>query len=326
MIASHLPTLLGAVGPSAPDAGNGEFIKFWFLAIFMILCAIGVARFQRAAYAAICMVGVMIGFAIAYLLNGAQFMGIVQVVVYTGAVMMLFLFVLMLIGIGATDYYRSTSKGARVSAYVLSLLLVVFLGTAAWRQLGTAPFGPADWEYTTMENVSKALFTNHLFTVELSAILLITAALGALLLTHADRLIPVRSQRQVAESKMAAYAAANRHPGQLPPPGVYAESNAFDVPAISGETHEPIEESVPRVLRVRGINRSVGEISPTLAKRLWQTRMGNPAAGIHGPQTSAQVTRSGAWGMPGSSAPSELKQPGASKALSVATETEEKDA
>ncbi|OKL48740.1 NADH-quinone oxidoreductase subunit J [Boudabousia marimammalium] len=286
----------------------GEFIKFSLVAVFMIACAIGVARFSRAAYAAICMIGVMVGFAMLYLLNGAEFMGVVQIVVYTGAIMMLFLFVLMLIGIGATDNYKNGSRGGRVSAYLLSALIVLGLGGAVYVNVSFTQFGPVDESYRSMENLGATLFNQHLFTIEISAILLITAALGAIVLTHPDKLLPSRTQRDVAEAKMAAYAASQRHPGQLPAPGVYAESNAFDVPALSGETHQPIPESVPRVLRVRGINRTVGEVSPVVAQRLLASRVGNPAEGLHGPEASRSVGRSGAWGMPGPQAPQGLKQ------------------
>ena len=93
--------------------------------------------------------------------------------------------------------------------------------------------------------------------MELAGILLITAAIGAMLLTHSDQLGPVLTQRTTAEAKMRAFKASGRRIGQLPAPGVYAHSNAVDVPALSGETHEPVEDSVPRVLRVRGLDRVV---------------------------------------------------------------------
>ncbi|MBV7363417.1 NADH-quinone oxidoreductase subunit J [Actinomycetaceae bacterium TAE3-ERU4] len=322
--------LLAAADLGINSASPGEFIKFSILAVFMILCAIGVARFKRAAYAAICMIGVMIGFALAYLLNGAEFMGIVQVVVYTGAVMMLFLFVLMLIGIGASDNYRSGSSASRVASYLFALALVALLGTSVWFQFGARQFAPPqNPAYNSLESLGMTLFQGHAFTVLLSAILLITAALGALLLTHSDRLTPKRSQRQVAEAKMVSYAVNSRHPGQLPPPGVYAESNAFDVPAISGQTHAPIEESVPRVLRAKGINRSVGEVSPWVAAHLLQTRKGDPALGLHGGEATRSVGQSGSWGMPGVGAPHGLNQPGAAEVKpldsDVTEESEDKE-
>ena len=300
---------------SLPDIGvdwsaPGEFIKFSILAVVMIACAIGVARFSRAAYAAICMIGVMVGFALMYLLNGAEFMGVVQIVVYTGAIMMLFLFVLMLVGIGSTDNYRSGPRAQRVSAYLLSALIVLGLGGAVWMNMNFVAFRDERFgdEYRSMATLGETLFNGHIFTIEIAAILLITAALGALMLTHSDRLLPKRTQRDVAEAKLAAYASTQRHPGQLPPPGVYAESNAYDVPALSGETMQPVHESVPRVLRVRGINRTVGEVSPVVAQRLLASRTGDPATGLYGREASQSVARSGAWGMPGQPVSEGLRQ------------------
>ena len=65
-------------------ASTGEAILFGCVAVFMIACALGVLFFKKAVYCAICMVGVMLGLAILYLMHGAAFLGTVQVVVYTG--------------------------------------------------------------------------------------------------------------------------------------------------------------------------------------------------------------------------------------------------
>ena len=86
-------------------ASTGEAILFGCVAVFMIACALGVLFFKKAVHCAICMVGVMLGLAVLYLMHGAAFLGTVQVVVYTGAIMVLFLFVIMMIGLGASDNY-----------------------------------------------------------------------------------------------------------------------------------------------------------------------------------------------------------------------------
>ena len=94
------------------------------------------------------------------------------------------------------------------------------------------------------------------------------------------------------------------------PPGVYAETNALDVPAISGETQRPVSESVPRVVRVRGEERSLGEASPWTARALAAEISGDVS--LHGAKTSTLVARSGAAGMPGPGAPemtAELEKP-----------------
>ena len=105
-------------------ASTGEAILFGCVAVFMIACALGVLFFKKAVHCAICMVGVMLGLAILYLMHGAAFLGTVQVVVYTGAIMVLFLFVIMMIGLGASDNYaqQSSLRCSSLWAWQLSLL------------------------------------------------------------------------------------------------------------------------------------------------------------------------------------------------------------
>ena len=118
---------------------------------------------------------------------------------------------------------------------------------------------------------------------------------------------------------MRAFAEKGSRIGQLPAPGVYAQSNAADVPAVSGETLGPVEESVPRVLRVRGLARTIGEVTPEVSEQLALAR--NEADGSEALEESPytigrtpDVPRSGAFGMPGADAPTGLAQPRARKA------------
>ena len=109
---------------------TGEIILFACTAIVMVTCALGVLFFKKAAHSVICMVGVMLGLAVLYIANSAPFLGVAQIVVYTGAIMMLFLFVIMLIGIGASDDYARQSRGAIVAAVLGGLGLIVIVTTA----------------------------------------------------------------------------------------------------------------------------------------------------------------------------------------------------
>ena len=155
--------------------------------------------------------------------------------------------------------------------------------------------------------------------MELAGGLLITAAVGAMLLTHSDRLTPKADQFETARNKMRAFAEKGARIGQLPAPGVYAQSNAADVPAVSGETLGPVEESVPRVLRVRGLARTIGEVTPEVSEQLALARTETAATDAidESPYTigrTPDVPRSGAFGMPGADAPTGLAQPRARKA------------
>ena len=113
-------------------ASTGEAILFGCVAVFMIACALGVLFFKKAVYCAICMVGVMLGLAILYLMHGAAFLGTVQVVVYTGAIMVLFLFVIMMIGLSASDNYARQSRGRIVTSVLMALGLgAILIGAIA---------------------------------------------------------------------------------------------------------------------------------------------------------------------------------------------------
>ena len=246
---------------------TGEIILFACTAIVMVACALGVLFFKKAAHSVICMVGVMLGLAVLYIANSAPFLGVAQIVVYTGAIMMLFLFVIMLIGIGTSDDYARQSRGAIVAAVLGGLGLIVIVTTAILKAV-PAPHKPVEvdpYSDQPITDLAITLFQEHWLSMELAGGLLITAAVGAMLLTHSDRLTPKADQFETARNKMRAFAEKGARIGQLPAPGVYAQSNAADVPAVSGETLGPVEESVPRVLRVRGLARTIGEVTPEVS-------------------------------------------------------------
>ena len=100
------------------------------------------------------------------------------------------------------------------------------------------------------------LFTRYVFAFEVTSALLITAALGAMVLAHRERLTPKLTQRDVAAQRMRDYADHGKHLGPLPPPGVFARHNAVDTPALLPDG-TPSEASISRVLAARGsVNRS----------------------------------------------------------------------
>jgi len=310
---------------------TGEIILFACTAIFMVACALGVLFFKKAAHSVVCMVGVMVGLAVLYIANNAPFLGVAQIVVYTGAIMMLFLFVIMLIGIGTSDDYARQSRGAIVAAVLGGLGLIVIITTAVFKSMPDAytPSKVDPYSDQPVTDLAITLFQEHWLSMELAGGLLITAAVGAMLLTHSDRLVPKADQAETARSKMRAFAERGARIGQLPAPGVYAQSNAADVPALSGETLGPVEESVPRVLRVRGLTRTIGEVTPEVSEQLTLAR--NEETSIDAVEESPytigrtpDVPRSGSFGMPGAAAPTGLAQPRARKARTT-TPTEKKE-
>jgi len=241
---------------SAGNVSSGETALFWVLAPLMVFGALGLLFARRAVHAALGIVLVMISLAFLYTAQEAPFLGVVQVVVYTGAVMMLFLFVLMLVGVDNSDSLVETLKGQRWIGAILGLgiaaALIGVIRTATFDQARGLTAPNAD---SNPVGVARVIFGQDIFAFEVVGVLLITAALGALVLTHRQRLVPRVGQKERADARVASG-------GRLAPlaaPGVYAGSNALDTPALDPEGR-PIEESVPRVLRIRGQRRSVAEV------------------------------------------------------------------
>ena len=105
-------------------------MTFWILAPVMVLAALGLLFVRKAVHAAMLLAVVMISLAVLYAVLEAPFLFAVQIIVYTGAILMLFLFVLMLVGVDASDSVVETIKGQRLLASVGGLLLGVVLVVA----------------------------------------------------------------------------------------------------------------------------------------------------------------------------------------------------
>lgn len=233
---------------------GGELVLFWIIGPLMVVAALALLFARKPVHAAVGLIFVMIGMAFLYTALEAPFLGVAQVVVYTGAIMILFVFVLMLVGVDAADSVAETIKGQRWIAVALGAGLVAVLAGVVL----TANLPPAAGltEANTMTNpvgVAYEIFGSTVFALELVGVLLITAALGAITLTHKERLSAIRDQKATVRLRQRAYA---RGEGSqvltpAPAPGVYALHNAADVPALDPEGN-PIDISVPRVLRIRG--------------------------------------------------------------------------
>jgi NADH-quinone oxidoreductase subunit J len=229
---------------------------FWILAPVMVLAALGILFVRKAVHAALLLAVVMIGLAILYAALEAPFLFAVQIIVYTGAILMLFLFVLMLVGVDASDSVVETIKGQRVLAVVGGLLLGVLLAVTLGQISLGASVGLDDAnEGGNVERLANIIFSRYVFAFEVTSALLITAAVGAMVLAHRERLTPREGQPALAARRVRAYAERGEHLGPLPPPGVYARHNAVDTPALLPDG-TAAESSVSRVLAARGTVRS----------------------------------------------------------------------
>jgi NADH-quinone oxidoreductase subunit J len=177
----------------------GETILFWVMAAVSVIGAIGVVAAPKAVYSAISLATTMIALAVLYIAQDAPFLGVVQIVVYTGAVMMLFLFVLMLIGVDSSESLVETLRGQRIAAIAVGVgfgvLLIAGIGTVS-----TAGFvGVTEANQGgNVEGLAALIFTQYLWAFELTGALLITAALGAMVLAHRERFEHRKTQRELA--------------------------------------------------------------------------------------------------------------------------------
>ena len=162
---------------------------FWVLGTVAVVGAIGVVAAPKAVYSAMFLAMTMIMLAVFYIAQDALFLGVVQVVVYTGAVMMLFLFVLMLIGVDSAESLVETLRGQRVAAIVVGVgfgvLLIAGIGSVVGR--ADSPGWRRPTPAATCEGLAALIFTQYLWAFELTGALLITAALGAMVLAHRER-------------------------------------------------------------------------------------------------------------------------------------------
>ena len=226
----------------------GEQIMFWILGPISVIAALGLLFAKKAVHAAIGMAVVMVNLGVFYIAQEADFLGIIQIFVYTGAVMMLFLFVLMLVGVDSSDSLVETLKGQKVA----TLLLALGLGALLFTAIGRAQFAPmkglsdVNAETGNVSGVANLIFGQYVWTFEITSALLITAALGAMVLAHRERLGAKPSQRDWAARRVK----ENVNVAGLPAPGVYARHNAVDTPALLPDG-TPSELSVSRVLSAR---------------------------------------------------------------------------
>ncbi|MEO8814030.1 MAG: NADH-quinone oxidoreductase subunit J [Mycobacterium sp.] len=208
-----------------------EAVVFWILGTLALIGAAGVVMAAKAVYSALFLAMTMLILAAFYFVEDATFLGVVQIVVYTGAVMMLFLFVMMLIGVDSAESLVETLRGQRIASTVAGIafgvLLIASIGGVTMQFKGFA--GPDGANSAgNVEGLAALIFTRYLWAFELTGALLITSVIAAMVLTHRERLTPRLTQRELSIMR---FQPGNR-PTPLPTPGVYARHNAVDIAAL----------------------------------------------------------------------------------------------
>ncbi|MEW1954631.1 NADH-quinone oxidoreductase subunit J [Terrabacter sp. NPDC080008] len=233
---------------------TAEAVGFWLLAPLAVIAALGLLFARKAVHAALGMAVVMVILGVFYIMQKADFLGIVQVFVYTGAVMMLFLFVLMLVGVDSSDSVVETIKGQRWASFLLVIglagVLIFSIGQVVVDQssvqAGMDKLEASNADTGNITGVAELIFGQYVWIFEVTSALLITAALGAMVLAHRERLSPKVTQAEWAARRVR----ENKNVAGLPAPGVYARHNAVDTPALLPDG-TPSDLSVSRVLVAR---------------------------------------------------------------------------
>ena len=234
-----------------------EPFVFWLCGGLAVLGAIGMLISHKAVHSALWVALTMINLAVLYVLQSAPFLGVAQVIVYTGAVMMLFLFVLMIVGVDASDSLVETIKGQRrvgiLAGVILVIALVLLLGNSF--SIQAAELVNADSTYGgNVQGIAALLFGKYVLIFELTSALLITAAVGAMVLAHKERTSPRKTQAILAKELFA----SGNYKGPLPAPGVYARHNSVDTPALLPDGSVS-EISLPGPIVARGAVKNINQ-------------------------------------------------------------------
>ena len=250
---------------AAGTTSTHEAVIFWILAPVAVLAALGLILVRSAVHAAVLLAVVMLSLAAFYTAEAAPFLAVVQVVVYTGAVLMLFLFVLMLIGVDTVDSLVETLRGQRVAAIVLGLGFAVLLIAALGGALGSfhsVGLDSAQGDKGNVVAIAELLFSRYVFAFEATSALLITAGLGAMVLAHRERIEPRRTQKELMQERVRRGGAAL---APLPGPGVYADHDAIDTPALLPDGSVAVG-SVPEHLEVSAARPRAEETAKELGR------------------------------------------------------------
>jgi len=171
-------------------------LVFFVAAFACIAGALGVILSRNPVHSALSLVGTLFGIAIHFVNLGAHFLAAVQVVVYAGAIVVLFLFVIMLLGVDkAEELEVEPLGGQRPAAGIIGIIGVALLGLLAVRgaQVSTglnSTTGALNDDRSNIFQLGKALFTDYVFAFEITSVLLVIAVVGAVVMAR-------RSEREV---------------------------------------------------------------------------------------------------------------------------------
>lgn len=180
-------------------------LTFLILAAVMVVGAVGVVTFRQPVHAALSLVGTLLVLAVVYVTLQAHFLAAIQVIVYAGAIVVLFLFVIMLLNVQGEDR-PATFRWMRPVAYAAALLAAAGVIAVAFhdpRPLPTAEAVSAALEGGSAERIGQSLFTDFMLAFQLVGVLLLTGIVGAVGLVQRKA---VQSAGELGEDEGARHA------------------------------------------------------------------------------------------------------------------------
>jgi NADH-quinone oxidoreductase subunit J len=168
-------------------------ILFIGIAILVLGSGIGMLLAKNTVYSALLLVFNFLNVALIYLLLGAPFIAFTQITVYAGAIMVLFLFVIMLLGAESLSR-EEPLKGQRVFALILAVVFIGEMVLVFTQHQGMGSGVLADVPFVSPAEIGVALFTEYALPFEMTAAILLAAAIGAVLFTHKEK-----QQRRIAK-------------------------------------------------------------------------------------------------------------------------------
>ena len=230
---------------------TGTEVVFWICAVLAILGAVGLVTFHKPVYCALCLALVMISLAVIYASLGAPFLFAVQIIVYTGAILMLFLFVIMLVGVSSEDSFSSALKGHGVAVGLAGVGILVLLAIAVTQGVLNTSVGMDSANAGgNVQGLADLIFSKYVIAFESTAALLITAAVAAMVLAHPEIIKKKPGQPERAAERLEAYVTSGVSPAPRPNSGVFARYNSIATPALLPDG-SVAEDSVSTVLSER---------------------------------------------------------------------------
>jgi NADH-quinone oxidoreductase subunit J len=157
-------------------------------AIIVLAGAVGVVVARNPVHAALMLVQTLFGVAVLFVAQGAHFLAAVQVIVYAGAIVVLFLFVIMLLGVDKDEMVQAEPLGSQIPIAVIVVLItaaeLLLLGRKAWTTGTPSVVGALEGPAGNVEQLAEVIFTRYLFAFEATSVLLVIAVVAAVALAR----------------------------------------------------------------------------------------------------------------------------------------------